>query len=401
MSLVVDDIISLIWSSTDGSFPSSIILGETKSYKVVDANTLEQIDETLSDAGTGNHTLTPFMDYSVRVSNTIAFGEQARVNHTGQIKIGSESYEDIDILTANGGFGMDNSGYKYWTDSETGAFDGTAVKYIGVDSTGTQITVDASALTNTPVTGDPNEVSYFDASGNPAHSNVFTYNGSTLSVTSVAAVPAGYFNSVGAGIYAETLTSNPMLSAGLFRRSGEGSILELQSGSQIANVILGFNNPNGVFTADAGSTMHNLISGEMYLKQSTADDQNWNKVFVEKYDMSFNAEVSQTAHGFSGITALYHNGTSYVQADGSLAASAADTIFITSKDANTMVLAANGILQASAHGLTIGEWYCLNPAGTGLVLESSLTTGDNKQYILFVLDGNQLQLNLQPLDVVI
>lgn len=112
------------------------------------------------------------------------------------------------------------------------------------------------------------------------------------------------------------------------------------------------------------------------------------------------ALVTQVAHGFSipssGLLPLAHDGSAYVGAQADVAANVADVVAVGLPSEDLILLQASGFYSMPSHGLTVGEWYALDPAAAGgLVLRSSLTIGvDIVQSVVFAVSADILKIEL-------
>ena len=110
--------------------------------------------------------------------------------------------------------------------------------------------------------------------------------------------------------------------------------------------------------------------------------------------------VEQAVHGLTipsnGVLPLYHDGGGYVEAQADFATTVADVVAIGIPSTNLILLQSSGFLSVPAHGLTLGEWYALDPNFAGaLVLASTLTVGvDIVQNVIFVPSADVLLIKL-------
>ena len=77
-------------ASTTGTMPTGLSTSENQ-WKVIDANTLEVITDSFTDAGTGTLTLTPKVIYS----NSGAFGYNAEPDASNQIMLGNTALTQV------------------------------------------------------------------------------------------------------------------------------------------------------------------------------------------------------------------------------------------------------------------------------------------------------------------
>lgn len=103
--------------------------------------------------------------------------------------------------------------------------------------------------------------------------------------------------------------------------------------------------------------------------------------------------ITQTGHGFSALDVLRHNGSAWVKAQADSETTTALGIVVSVPGANSFVLANNGVVTITSHGLTVGQYYFLSAATSG-ALDSTEPTGLNQasQPILYVIDANTLFL---------
>jgi hypothetical protein len=120
-------------------------------------------------------------------------------------------------------------------------------------------------------------------------------------------------------------------------------------------------------------------------------------VSVVNQGISNYALVTQANHGFTTVTPLKFNSSTglYEEASAIDTNSLARTVFIKSYNANTMIVSSNCIATIPDHTLDIGMSYYTSPTGVGMEREGILQPLDIKQHVLYVVDANTLQINLQ------
>ena len=107
-------------------------------------------------------------------------------------------------------------------------------------------------------------------------------------------------------------------------------------------------------------------------------------------------EVTQASHGLTLGSGVYHNGTIYVDAKADAEGTLAYHVVIEVIDANTIVLADFGRVEATAHGFTVGQYYFQSEATAGLPVTTEPSTGFSNP-LFYVEDANTLQIKcLRP-----
>ena len=110
-------------------------------------------------------------------------------------------------------------------------------------------------------------------------------------------------------------------------------------------------------------------------------------------------EVTQASHGLTLGSGVYHNGTIYVDAKADAEGTLAYHVVIEVIDANTIVLADFGRVEATAHGFTVGQYYFQSEATAGLPVTTEPSTGFSNP-LFYVEDANTLQIKcLRPAPV--
>jgi len=101
---------------------------------------------------------------------------------------------------------------------------------------------------------------------------------------------------------------------------------------------------------------------------------------------------NQTAHGFSVLDAIYHNGTIWVKAQANSSDTLAEYLITEVIDANNFIAAKFGELIKSAHGLTVGEHYFLSDtvAGGAQLTEAGVYSAP----LFYIEDANTIQLEV-------
>ncbi len=333
----------------------------------------------------------------------------------------------LEGVTGNVGIGITSPTSKLHIDGgqitlaghSTALYDGTAVKYLGVDATDRVITFDAPAggsttfasLTDTPAAlGTAGQSAVVNAGATAlewstegidtvlARNQALTaprninLNGQTLSI-------GGFItNNTSFGVNGNAVITTGTTTPLSLNRTALGTFIQLTDGTDDFTISNTHGTPEGSVIANTGSLNTDTTNGSLYVKTEDTTNNGWDKLAVEKYNMFLYGTINQ-ANAFADLTPLTWDGTDYTTAQSDTLANSADTIKITSIDPNNMVVGTSGVLVATAHGLNVGEWYC-TPNGTGApVAESTLLPADNVQRLFFVLDANQLQLNLQPIQI--
>ena len=107
-------------------------------------------------------------------------------------------------------------------------------------------------------------------------------------------------------------------------------------------------------------------------------------------------EITQTAHGLTVGSGIYHNGTIYVDAQANNASTLAYHTVVEVVDVNTFIAADFGRIEASAHGFTVGQYYFQSEATAGLPVTTEPVSGYSNP-LFYVEDANTLQVKcLRP-----
>lgn len=107
-------------------------------------------------------------------------------------------------------------------------------------------------------------------------------------------------------------------------------------------------------------------------------------------------EINQAAHGFTLGQGVYHNGTLYLDAKADLESTLAMHVVVEIIDANNIVLADFGRVEAASHGYTVGQYYFQSEATAGLPTSTEPATGFSNP-LFYVEDANTLQIKcLRP-----
>lgn len=99
---------------------------------------------------------------------------------------------------------------------------------------------------------------------------------------------------------------------------------------------------------------------------------------------------SETAHGFSELDAVGHDGVNWVKSQAGV--QAADGIVLLIDDANTFVLGLPGPHTKTAHGLTLVQKWLSSTVAGGLA--DAVTVGKPTQRILKPIDSNTLLVQI-------
>jgi len=102
-------------------------------------------------------------------------------------------------------------------------------------------------------------------------------------------------------------------------------------------------------------------------------------------------EIEQVGHGFSVGDGIYHNGTSFVQAQADDAATLAYQVVIEVLDADNFIAADFGRVEVSSHGFTIGEYYFLSDSVAGQPTTTEPSTFSNPLFYVETADILQIK----------
>ena len=102
---------------------------------------------------------------------------------------------------------------------------------------------------------------------------------------------------------------------------------------------------------------------------------------------------TKTGHGFVVGDVIYNDGTTWLKASAALGTSIAQAVVSQVIDVNTIKVVYSGILTATAHGKTVGEYYFLDQTVAGTTTATQPTTGIVQQ-IYFVKDANTLLIDI-------
>ena len=100
--------------------------------------------------------------------------------------------------------------------------------------------------------------------------------------------------------------------------------------------------------------------------------------------------VSQTTHGFSALDPIYHNGTNWQLAKSDAEATLATHIVGRALSADQFIAVRSGRIEVAAHGLTVGEYYYLDPAVAGNL--TTTPSGSFQELILYVEDADTVHI---------
>lgn len=129
-------------------------------------------------------------------------------------------------------------------------------------------------------------------------------------------------------------------------------------------------------------------------------DKRWEK----HYSSGNRHRINQTAHGFTlpsyGVIPVYYNNltSNYEPANADDTEKAADALIVDVIDVDNFEIQEGGYLFGT-HGLEVGEWYVLRAGLAGLIHSLDTHTGENVQYLLFVIDDDTLVLRIDPMFV--
>lgn len=100
--------------------------------------------------------------------------------------------------------------------------------------------------------------------------------------------------------------------------------------------------------------------------------------------------VTQAAHGFTTLTAIYHDGAQWQLADASASASLGTHIVTAVAGVNDFTAAALGRFTITGHGLTVGNDYFVSDTVPGAITDTNPATYSNP--ILSVEDANTIHV---------
>jgi hypothetical protein len=104
-------------------------------------------------------------------------------------------------------------------------------------------------------------------------------------------------------------------------------------------------------------------------------------------------KIAQVAHGFSVGDGIYHNGSSWVQAQADAEATLAYYVVNEVKDVDNFVATDFGRVEAASHGFTIGEYYWLSTSVAGQPTSTEPSSGFSNP-LFYVEDANTLQIKV-------
>lgn len=102
-------------------------------------------------------------------------------------------------------------------------------------------------------------------------------------------------------------------------------------------------------------------------------------------------QITETAHGFSVLDAVYFDGTNWLQAQANADDTVADYVVYQVDDANNFRAAKLGTVTAAAHGLTVGQHYFLSDTVAG---GATLTSPARSNPLFQILDANTVLLSV-------
>jgi hypothetical protein len=103
-------------------------------------------------------------------------------------------------------------------------------------------------------------------------------------------------------------------------------------------------------------------------------------------------EIEQSAHGFTALQPVLHNGTNWVAAQANNADTVAQAIVTKVVDANNFEVTTHGVATVTGHGLTVGEYYWLD--GTSTAVTASQPASGIAQSVLHVRDANTVMIDI-------
>lgn len=112
---------------------------------------------------------------------------------------------------------------------------------------------------------------------------------------------------------------------------------------------------------------------------------------ISSASSSASETVTQTAHGFAVLNAIYWTGAAWAKALANVSTTAALGIVTQVIDANNFVVTFSGKVTVAGHGLTLSNYYWLDQTTAGLANTAQPISG-LVQELLFVRDANTLQI---------
>jgi len=142
-------------------------------------------------------------------------------------------------------------------------------------------------------------------------------------------------------------------------------------------------NDTHTFDAPANNTLlTNTPTGTVPLAIATVDYVNNSVAGVQ----SFN----QVGHGLSTLEAIYYD-TTWQKADATNKDKLAIGVVVSVADVDNFSVTFSGPITSTAHGLTVGEYYFVDPATPGSLTSTKPTgAGEYENPLLYVVDTNTL-----------
>ena len=158
------------------------------------------------------------------------------------------------------------------------------------------------------------------------------------------------------------------------------------------------------------SSASNLLEGEGVFKQKTGNDLEFkgitgvgtvgvtsdaNSILISGNDTAgvLTFDVTQTAHGFSGLSAIFHDGQEFKPARAVDELTLGLWVVNDVADANNFSVTQAGKITSTAHGLTSGCYYFVDTAVSGALISVAPTgVGQFVNPLLFVEDENTVHV---------
>ncbi len=100
--------------------------------------------------------------------------------------------------------------------------------------------------------------------------------------------------------------------------------------------------------------------------------------------------VTQASHGFSALSAIRYNGTTWVAAQSNSENTLADGIVIVVLNLNSFIVADSGFFNITAHGLIANNWYFLSSSSAGALTDTA--PSEFVQPLVKALDANTIRV---------
>ena len=144
-----------------------------------------------------------------------------------------------------------------------------------------------------------------------------------------------------------------------------------------SNRFIDFNGQNLTFPSGLGSAGQSITTnGAGALAYQDTGSTKW---------------VTQASHGFTVLTGLRYNGSSWVTALADAETTLADGVVVAVLDTNNFIIAESGYFNVPSHGKTpVGDWFFLSAATPGLL--TATAPDEFVQPLIRVLDANTIRV---------